>query len=115
MTAGTVTRRLALVSALLAGASVAHADIKQPVKTADGLISGTPGKEPGVTAFKGIPFAAPPVGNLRWKAPEPAAKWTGVRDGSKYGKVCMQQPGKGRVNPATDMPDSPECRRIASI
>jgi para-nitrobenzyl esterase len=107
MTAGTVTRRLALVSALLAGASVAHADIKQPVKTADGLISGTPGKEPGVTAFKGIPFAAPPVGNLRWKAPEPAAKWTGVRDGSKYGKVCMQQPGKGRVNPATDMPDSP--------
>ncbi|WP_404712482.1 carboxylesterase/lipase family protein [Sphingomonas sp. MMS24-J13] len=107
MTIRTVTRRLTLISALLAGASVAHADIKGPVRTTDGLISGTPGKDVGVTAFKGIPFAAPPVGNLRWKAPQPAAKWSGVRDGSKYGKVCMQQPGKGRVNPATDMPDSP--------
>jgi len=107
MTARTVTLRLALASAMLAVAAAGHAAIPGPVKTTGGLLSGTPGKLAGVTAYKGIPFAAPPVGNLRWKAPQPAAAWKGVRAGDKYGKVCMQQPGKGRVNPATDMPDSP--------
>ena len=107
MTART-TLRLALAgAAMLTLASAGHAAMTGPVKTVDGLVAGTPGKVAGVTAFKGIPFAAPPVGNLRWKAPQPVKPWKGVRDASKYGKVCMQQPGKGRVNPATDMPDSP--------
>lgn len=92
---------------MLAMATAGQAAFEKPVKTKGGLIAGTAGKQPGVTAFKGIPFAAPPVGNLRWKAPQPAANWSGVRDGSKYGKVCMQAPGGNRVNPATDMPDSP--------
>ena len=107
MTARTVTLRLALVSAMLAVAPAGQAAIPGPVRTADGMLRGVPGKVAGVTAFKGIPFAAPPVGNLRWRAPQPAAKWQGVRAADKYGDVCMQQPGKGRVNPATDMPDSP--------
>ncbi|RZF66391.1 carboxylesterase [Sphingomonas populi] len=46
----------------------------------------------GITSFKGIPFAAPPVGDLRWRAPQPAAKWPGERDAGQYGHDCMQLP-----------------------
>jgi len=99
--------RLALGVALLALSSGAHAALTKPVKTAGGLIQGVPGKQPGIIAFKNIPFAAAPVGPLRWRAPQPAATWSGTRDGSKFGKVCMQPPGGNRMNAATDMPDSP--------
>jgi para-nitrobenzyl esterase len=59
--------------------------------------------------FKGIPFAAPPVGNLRWEQPQPAANWTGVRRADQWGDSCVQNPAPNRfpVNSATDMPDSP--------
>ena len=56
----------------------------------------TPGKLSGVTlksgvrAFKGIPFGAPPVGDLRWKEPQPVAKWSGVRKADQFGNVCVQ-------------------------
>jgi len=44
----------------------------------------------GVTVFKGIPFAAPPVGPLRWKAPQPVAAWEGVKQAGTFGKACIQ-------------------------
>jgi para-nitrobenzyl esterase len=50
--------------------------------------------ENGSIAFKGIPYAQPPVGALRWQAPRPAAAWQGVRDGSRFGAVCPQLAGK---------------------
>lgn len=50
------------------------------------------GVERGVAAFKGIPFAQPPVGLLRWKAPQPAAHWEGVRPAKAFGADCMQLP-----------------------
>ncbi|MEC5321046.1 carboxylesterase family protein [Brenneria populi subsp. brevivirga] len=53
----------------------------------------------GVDAFKGIPFAAPPVGELRWQAPQPVAPWTGVRPATAYGKDCMQEPFPGDAAP----------------
>lgn len=58
--------------------------------------------EAGVTAFKGIPFAAPPVGKLRWRPPQPAAKWTGIREATQYGHDCMQLPSQFSNSPAED-------------
>ncbi len=55
---------------------------------ASGKIAGT--AKPGVSVFLGIPFAAPPVGPLRWKAPQPVAAWKGVRDATKFGNACIQ-------------------------
>jgi para-nitrobenzyl esterase len=52
-----------------------------------------------VAAFKGIPFAAPPVGELRWRAPQPAPAWQGVRDATRHGHDCMQEPFGGDAAP----------------
>ena len=49
----------------------------------------------GVRSFKGIPFAAPPVGDLRWREPQPVAKWSGVRKADEFGPRCMQRTGPG--------------------
>lgn len=46
----------------------------------------------GISTFKGIPFAAPPVGDLRWKAPQPLLPWNGVKKASKFGPICMSDP-----------------------
>lgn len=59
-----------------------------PVKVNEGLLQGT--FENGLTVYKGIPFAAPPVGELRWRAPQPHAQWDGVKQVTKYAPVPMQ-------------------------
>jgi para-nitrobenzyl esterase len=58
-----------------------------------------------VVAFKGIPFATPPVGALRWKAPQPVAAWSGVRPATQYGHDCMQEPFGGDAAPLGTPPD----------
>jgi len=63
------------------------------VKTEQGKVHGKAINDGKVRAFLGMPYAAPPVGALRWKAPEHAAKWKGERDATKYGARCLQ----GRV------------------
>ena len=63
----------------------------QNVKATGGQLQGVVAD--GVASFKGIPFAAPPVGDLRWKAPAPAKPWTGVRKADSYAPGCMQDPG----------------------
>ena len=58
--------------------------------------------EAGVISFKGIPFAAPPVGKLRWRPPQPAAKWNGVRQATQFGHDCMQLPSIFSNSPSED-------------
>ena len=60
------------------------------VETASGRLLG--GSKGGIARFKGIPFAGPPVGPLRWRAPEPAEPWAGVRDAMRFGPICPQAP-----------------------
>jgi para-nitrobenzyl esterase len=60
------------------------------VTTTDGAVRGT--AEPGGEAFLGLPYAAPPTGNLRWRPPQPPAHWRGVRDGTSFAPSCPQNP-----------------------
>ncbi|MCW5845043.1 MAG: carboxylesterase family protein [Caldilinea sp.] len=69
-----------------------------PVMTATGKVSGTHDEGTGVHSFKGIPFAAPPVGDLRWQAPQPVESWSGVRDATHFGPRAMQLPVFGDMN-----------------
>jgi para-nitrobenzyl esterase len=62
----------------------------KPIQTESGLISGYYNVKTSVTVFKGIPFAAPPVGNLRWKAPQPVKPWKGVKECVAFGPSPMQ-------------------------
>src|SRR4051794_22489513 len=98
---------LLLGAAILASAQV-RAAITDPIKTDAGQLSGI--TDNGVRAYKGIPFAAPPVGPLRWKEPQPVAKWEGVRKADTFGNVCIQNPSPQRFPPnaATDLPGSPK-------
>jgi para-nitrobenzyl esterase len=80
--------RLALI--LFLAASALTAAISQPVKVDGGLLAGVPGKDASITSFKGIPFAAPPVGDLRWRAPQPVKAWQGVRKADHFGDSCVQ-------------------------
>lgn len=53
----------------------------------------------GITTFKGIPYAAPPVGDLRWEPPQPVAPWSGVRTATEFGHDCMQMPTRSAAAP----------------
>lgn len=77
-----------ILSALLAAATLSAA-LPEPVSIDAGQISGTATTSDDVRVFKGIPFAAPPTGDLRWKAPQPPAKWEGVRKADAFGPACL--------------------------
>jgi para-nitrobenzyl esterase len=81
---------LALFLCGFLGASTFAAD---RVKTANGVVESTAPPKDSVRSFKGIPFAAPPVGELRWKEPQPVKNWKGVRNADKFGARCMQRSG----------------------
>ena len=66
------------------------------VKTENGWVRGIEAADPRITAFKGIPFAAPPIGENRWRAPQPCADWEGELDCSRFAPIGMQDtPGIG--------------------
>jgi para-nitrobenzyl esterase len=81
-----------------AASSTSHAALNEPLKLDAGLLLGGVDSSPGIRVFKGIPFAAPPVGSLRWQPPQAVPKWQGMRDASKFGDVCIQPAGQGRLN-----------------
>jgi para-nitrobenzyl esterase len=95
------TSLFTLAACLLLTAPAAMAE--GPVaKTDSGAVSGAAAD--GVEAFKGIPFAAPPLGSLRWRAPQPVTPWSGVRDSTQYGHDCMQTPFGGDAAPLGTAP-----------
>ncbi|MDO5434894.1 MAG: carboxylesterase family protein [Clostridia bacterium] len=60
------------------------------IQTENGLVRGLPAADPRITSFKGIPFAAPPVGENRWRAPQPCADWEGIRDCYTFAPISVQ-------------------------
>ncbi len=92
--------------ALCAVAGSAAAAAPPQAMTDAGRVQGT--LSSGVKSWKGIPFAEPPVGANRWRAPQPAAKWSEVRDASEYGHDCMQLPFPSDAAPLGTAP-SEDC------
>ncbi|WP_332659170.1 carboxylesterase/lipase family protein [Brevundimonas sp.] len=84
-----LARSASLIVALLL-AVPAPVLAQEPVVATTALGALTGQSEGGVRVFKGVPFARPPVGDLRWRPPEPAAVWDGVRDARSFGPACMQ-------------------------
>lgn len=87
------------VVALMAAAALAAPVARVETGTLQGMTSD------GVTAFKGVPYAAAPVGDLRWRATKPAAPWQGIRDASKLGPDCVQGRMPGSPEPAPQAED----------
>ena len=79
-----------IVIPLLAPAQSSNDSIQLQVKVANGILEGT--YDSGIRIFKRVPFAQPPVGALRWKAPQPVQDWLGVRKADTFGPRAMQRP-----------------------
>jgi para-nitrobenzyl esterase len=96
--------------ALILAALPLAAAITDPLRVEQGQLSGVPGSDPAVRVYKGVPFAAPPVGDLRWRAPKPAADWPGVRKADQFSATCMQTPyPEGSLYHSELQPVSEDC------
>jgi para-nitrobenzyl esterase len=94
------------VAVLLLSSALA-AQTPKPVRAQAGLVQGT--VHDGVTVYLGIPFAAPPLGDLRWRAPQPVASWIGVRQADTFAPGCMQTPIVNRSLGIEAVPVSEDC------
>jgi para-nitrobenzyl esterase len=95
----TLRQMIAIAAAALLSACAASAQQSAGgnpiVKTPAGAVSGL--SEGGLNAFKGIPYAAPPVGEARWKPPAPLAPWSGVKQANDFGAACIQPVSRGNI------------------
>ncbi len=82
----------AIVTFLFGIALAGSANASDRVQISNGVVEGVVVQSTGVRIFKGIPFAQPPVGDLRWKPPQPVKNWEGVRSAFEFGPRCMQHP-----------------------
>ena len=90
----------AVLSATFLFAQVNSDTLPPRVTVANGILEGK--VESGIRTFKGVPYAAPPVGNLRWREPQPMTNWTGVRKADAFGPRAMQLPLFGDMNFRSD-------------
>src|SRR5947209_438507 len=97
----TINKALFAAAVLLA-ATLSVSAAPDRVKTASGVVEGAGRQPSGVRVFKGVPFAQPPAGDLRWKPPQPVKDWDGVRQATKFGPRCMQAPVFGDMNFRSD-------------
>ena len=82
-----------LIGAIAQSAAASVYDENRPiVEIQDGKLQGV--EEYGMLAFKNIPYAAPPVGEMRWRPPQPASRWEGVRDASRFARPVCSPPSK---------------------
>jgi para-nitrobenzyl esterase len=107
-------RALAPLVLIISSVAIADQDGSAgTVLTADGPLLGTTSADGKIQVFRGIPFAAPPVGDLRWKAPEPVKAWKAVRLAENYGPSCMQHLSRSRppwtAEYMTQNEDSEDC------
>ena len=90
--------------AVLGTANAASASDRDPtLVTSDGAVRGL--DVPGGYAFRGLPYAASPTGDLRWRAPKPAAPWQGVKKAAEFGANCMQTIVQERKHPTRKLPE----------
>src|SRR5919202_514450 len=98
----TFKRTLFAALILLTSALAAGAQAPDRVKTENGVVEGKGRQPSGVRIFEGIPFARPPVGDLRWREPQPVKDWQGVRRADRFGPRCVQHPIFGDMNFRSD-------------
>ncbi len=79
---------------MILASCTAAASSFEPIRVDGGVISGTPSPQwsYGIRVFRGVRYAAPPVGNLRWRPPQPVVRWQGVKEADRYAPSCMQAP-----------------------
>lgn len=87
--------RLAMIAPIAAAALALHAPAPAAVRTSDGLLEGV--RKGDVVAYEGVPFAAAPVSDLRWRPPQPVTPWPGVRNADAPGPGCIQDPSPPEV------------------
>jgi carboxylesterase type B len=75
------------LTGILAACAIPAIAAAAPVETENGPVAGI--EENGVAVFKGLPFAAPPVGDLRWRPPAPPQSWDSVRAADRFSPICM--------------------------
>ena len=92
MTQGNGAARFAALAGSLLTLFAVGAVAGDQVKTESGIVEGVDTGSPGVRVFRGVPFAAPPTGEFRWKAPQPAKPLKGVLKANEFGPRCMQAP-----------------------
>ena len=80
---------------LICAASIHLSSAADRVKVANGVLQSNAAAKDGVRSFKSIPFAQPPVGELRWREPQPPKNWSGIRNADEFGPRCMQRTTPG--------------------
>ena len=90
----TMVALMPMAQRVTAQSAPATAHLKEPIQVTGGMITGTPTIQwtPGVRLYRGIPYAAAPVGDLRWRAPQAVVSWSGVKAADHFGAACMQAP-----------------------